>query len=68
MPRESWVIRKIGYDRLMLMHLRDECRIPSVLRFEMHEPLTNTYKLVIIQVRCHFETGEKPKAARVKVR
>ncbi len=36
---------------LMLVHLRDECRITSVLRVEMHEPLTNTYKLVIIQMR-----------------
>ena len=50
-PSESSVIRKIGYDRLMLVHLRDECRITSVLRVEMHEPLTNTYKLVIIQMR-----------------
>ena len=50
-PGESSVIRKIGYDRLMLVHLRDECRITSVLRVEMHEPLTNTYKLVIIQMR-----------------
>ncbi len=37
-PSESSVIRKIGYDRLMLVHLRDECRITSVLRVEMHEP------------------------------
>ena len=50
-PSESSVIRKIGYDRLMLVHLRDECRVQSVLRVEMHEPLTNTYKLVIIQMR-----------------
>ena len=51
-PSESSVIRKIGYDRLMLVHLRDECRITSAsLRVEMHEPLTNTYKLVIIQMR-----------------
>ena len=35
----------------MLVHLRDNCRIQSVLRVEMHEPLTNTYKLVIIQMR-----------------
>ncbi len=50
-PSESSAMRKIGYDRLMLVHLRDQCRIPSVLRVEMHEPLTNTYKLVIIQMR-----------------
>ncbi len=50
-PSESSMIRKIGYDRLMLVHLRDECRITSVIRVEMHEPLTNTYKLVIIQMR-----------------
>ena len=50
-PSESSCIRKIGYDRLMLVHLRDECRIQSVLRVEMHEPLTNTYKLVIVQMR-----------------
>ncbi|MEA2660133.1 MAG: hypothetical protein QOF64_2874 [Candidatus Binatota bacterium] len=35
----------------MLVHLRDECRITSVLRVEMYEPLTSTYKLVIIQIR-----------------
>jgi 4-hydroxy-3-polyprenylbenzoate decarboxylase len=57
-PSESSCIRKIGYDRLMLVHLRDECRCTSVLRVEMHEPLTNTYKLVIIQMR-------KPKEAEV---
>jgi len=50
-PSESSCIRKIGYDQLMLAHLRDGCRITSVLRVEMHEPLTNTYKLVIIQMR-----------------
>jgi 4-hydroxy-3-polyprenylbenzoate decarboxylase len=50
-PSESSCIRKIGYDRLMLLHLRDTCRITSVLRVEMHEPLTNTYKLVIVQMR-----------------
>ena len=50
-PSESSCIRKIGYDRLMLVHLRDNCRITSVLRVEMHEPLTNTYKLVIVQMR-----------------
>jgi 4-hydroxy-3-polyprenylbenzoate decarboxylase len=57
-PSESSCIRKIGYDRLMLGHLRDQCRITSVLRVEMHEPLTNTYKLVIIQMR-------RPKEAEV---
>ena len=57
-PSESSVIRKIGYDRLMLVHLRDHCRITSVIRVEMHEPLTNTYKLVIVQMR-------KPKEAEV---
>ncbi len=50
-PSESSCMRKIGYDRLMLVHLRDQCRIPRVLRVEMHEPLTNTYKLVIVQMR-----------------
>lgn len=50
-PSESSCIRKIGYDQLMLNHLREGCRITSVLRVEMHEPLTNTYKLVIIQMR-----------------
>ncbi len=50
-PSESSVIKKTGYELMFLRHLRDECRIKSVLRVEMHEPLTNLRKLIIIQMR-----------------
>jgi len=50
-PSESSVIKKTGYELMFLRHLRDECRVKSVLRVEMHEPLTNLRKLVVIQMR-----------------
>ncbi|MDE3091058.1 MAG: UbiD family decarboxylase, partial [Chloroflexota bacterium] len=50
-PSESSVIKKTGYELLFLRHLRDECRIKSVLRVEMHEPLTNLRKLIIVQMK-----------------
>jgi UbiD family decarboxylase len=50
-PSESSVIKKTGYELMFLRHLRDECRIKSVLRVEMHEPLTNLRKLIIVQMR-----------------
>ncbi len=50
-PSESSVIKKRGYELLFLRHLRDECRIKSVLRVEMHEPLTNLRKFIIVQMQ-----------------
>lgn len=50
-PSESSVIKKTGYELMFLRHLRDECRIKSLLRVEMHEPLTNLRKLVVLQMK-----------------
>ncbi len=50
-PSESSIIKKTGYELLFLRHLRDECRIKSVVRVEMHEPLTNLRKFIVIQMR-----------------
>lgn len=57
-PSESSVIKKTSYEMLFLQHLRDECRVKSVTRVEMHEPLTNLRKLIVIQMK-------KPKEAEV---
>ncbi len=50
-PSESSVIKKTGYELMFLRHLRDECRLKSVLRVEMHEPLTNLRKFIVVQMR-----------------
>lgn len=56
-PSESSVIKKRGYELRYLRHLRDECRIGSVLRVEMHEPLTNLHKFIVIQMK-HPSEGD----------
>jgi 4-hydroxy-3-polyprenylbenzoate decarboxylase len=50
-PSESSIIKKTGYELLFMRHLRDECRIKTVMRVEMHEPLTNLRKLIVIQMK-----------------
>ncbi|MFQ5856298.1 MAG: UbiD family decarboxylase [Anaerolineae bacterium] len=57
-PSESSVIKKRGYEMLFLRHLRDQCRIKSVVRVEMHEPLTNLRKFIVVQMK-------RPKEAEV---
>ncbi len=50
-PSESSIIKKTSYEMLFLQHLRDDCRLKTVTRIEMHEPLTNLRKLVVIQMK-----------------
>ncbi len=50
-PSESSAIKKRSYEMNFLRHLRDECRLKSVVRVEMHEPLTNLRKFIIVQMR-----------------
>lgn len=57
-PSESSVIKKRGYEMLFMRHLRNECRIKSVIRVEMHEPLTNLRKFIVVQM-------QKPSEAEV---
>lgn len=49
-PSESSVIKKTAYELLFLKHLRDDCRLKTVTRVEMHEPLTNLRKLIVLQM------------------
>lgn len=48
-PSESSKIKEVGYEPLLLKHLRDECSIRSVIRVAMHEPLVNLRPYVVIQ-------------------
>ena len=50
-PSESSVIKKVGYEPLLLKYLRDTLGLKSVIKVAMHEPLTNLRKLIIIQMR-----------------
>jgi 4-hydroxy-3-polyprenylbenzoate decarboxylase len=50
-PSESSIIKKTGFEASYLTFLKKECRIKSVTRVSMHEPLTNLRKLLIIQMR-----------------
>ncbi|MFB3884262.1 MAG: UbiD family decarboxylase [Thermodesulfobacteriota bacterium] len=50
-PSESSIIKKMAYEPSYLRFLKKECRIKSVTRVSLHEPLTNLRKLVIIQMK-----------------
>ena len=50
-PSESSIIKKTGHEAGYLNFLKRECRIKSVTRVSMHEPLTNLRKLIIIQMK-----------------
>ena len=54
-PSESSVIKKVGYEPMLLRHLRDTLGIGGVKRVVMHEPLTNLRKVVFVQ----FKFGAK---------
>jgi UbiD family decarboxylase len=44
-PSESSLIKLVGYEPLLLDHLRDHLGLKSVVRVGMHEPLTNIREL-----------------------
>jgi 4-hydroxy-3-polyprenylbenzoate decarboxylase len=50
-PSESSVIKKMAYEPLYLDHLKNALGIKSVNRVMLHEPLTATQKLTVIQMR-----------------
>jgi len=50
-PSESSVMKKMAYEPLYLDHLRNGIGVKSVLRVVLHEPLTATQKLTIVQMR-----------------
>lgn len=57
-PSESSVMKKMAYEPLYLDHLRNALGVKSVARVVLHEPLTATQKLTIVQM-------EKPTRAEV---
>jgi 4-hydroxy-3-polyprenylbenzoate decarboxylase len=50
-PSESSVIKKMAYEPLYLDHLKNVLGVKSVTRVMLHEPLTATQKLTVIQMR-----------------
>jgi 4-hydroxy-3-polyprenylbenzoate decarboxylase len=50
-PSESSVIKKMAYEPLYLDHLKNVLGAKSVTRVMLHEPLTATQKLTVIQMR-----------------
>ena len=50
-PSESSLIKREAYNPSFLSYLKTECRIPSVSRVVMHEPLTNLRKTIILQMK-----------------
>ncbi len=52
-PSESSVVKRLAFEPLFLMHLRDQLGIKQVKRVALHEPLTNLRRFVFLQ----FERG-----------
>jgi 4-hydroxy-3-polyprenylbenzoate decarboxylase len=50
-PSESSVIKKMAYEPLYLDHLKNGLGVKSVVRVMLHEPLTATQKLTVVQMR-----------------
>jgi len=50
-PSESSLIKLVGYEPLLLDHLRNHLGLKTVVRVGMHEPLTNIRKLVVVQMK-----------------
>jgi 4-hydroxy-3-polyprenylbenzoate decarboxylase len=49
-PSESSVVKKVAYEPMFLVHLRDQLGIKGVRRVVMHEPLTNLRKVIFVQL------------------
>lgn len=50
-PSESSVIKKMAYEPIYLDHLKNTLGVKCVMRVMLHEPLTATQKLTVIQMR-----------------
>jgi UbiD family decarboxylase len=48
-PSESSVVKKVAYEPMFLVHLRDKLSIKGVRKVVMHEPLTNLRKVLFVQ-------------------
>ena len=64
-PSESSVVKKVAYEPMFLVHLRDRLSIKGVRKVVMHEPLTNLRKVHVRAVRAgHAAHGGLARAAR----
>ncbi len=50
-PSESSCIKRDAYEALFYDYLRHECRIGSLTKVVMHEPLTNLRKVIVLQFK-----------------
>lgn len=57
-PSESSVIKRVAYEPLYLLHLRDVLGIKAVKKVHLHEPLTNLRKVLFVQVEKGTSTTE----------
>lgn len=48
-PSESSVIKKVGFEPMLLAFLQGELGVAGVTRVAMHEPLTNLRKVIFVQ-------------------
>ncbi|UCG66821.1 MAG: UbiD family decarboxylase, partial [Deltaproteobacteria bacterium] len=50
-PSESSCIKRDAYEAVFYNYLRHECRIGSLTKVVMHEPLTNLRKVIVLQFK-----------------
>src|SRR4029453_7118843 len=48
-PSESSLVKRLAYEPMYLVHLRDRLAIKGVRRVVMHEPLSNLRKVIFVQ-------------------
>ncbi|HSH71038.1 MAG TPA: UbiD family decarboxylase, partial [Deferrisomatales bacterium] len=50
-PSESSVIKKLGYEPMLLSFIRDSVGLSSVVAVNMHEPMTNLRKVIVVKMK-----------------
>jgi UbiD family decarboxylase len=48
-PSESSVAKRVAYEPMFLVHLRDQMGVKGIRRVVLHEPLTNIRKVIFLQ-------------------
>ena len=48
-PSESSVVKRLAYEPLFMVHLRDNLGIAGIRRVALHEPLTNLRRFIFLQ-------------------
>ena len=63
-PSESSVVKRLAYEPMYLVHLRDRLGIKGIRRVALHEPLTNLRRFVFLQFARGVERSEIWRALR----